>query len=65
LATTRSVWGFEISDGLVSDVLNGVSRLPRRAVKKLAGRMVWSTDGDYHMFQEKDGNPTPGGGERQ
>lgn len=65
-ANRLSVWGFEISDGLVSDVLNGVTHLPRREVQRLAGRLVWSPAHDAdHMITEDDGKPTPGGGEHQ
>lgn len=47
-----SIWGFEISDGLVSDVLNGVSHLPRHEIKRLPGRILWATH--THSSSEPD-----------
>jgi uncharacterized protein YrrD len=41
-----TIWGFEISDGLVSDVLNGVTKVPRREVKRLMGRLLWASHHD-------------------
>ncbi len=53
-----NVWGFEISDGLVRDVLEGSVHLPRQLVKRFT-----PIRGNAHMIDESDGKPTPRGGE--
>ncbi len=55
----RSVWGFEISDGLVRDVIEGAAHLPRQLVQRLEEE----DDASLHMIDAGDGKPTTGGGE--
>ena len=49
------VWGFEISDGLMRDLVDGATHLPRQLVQRLD-----SADNDpTHMNDTVDGKPTP------
>jgi uncharacterized protein YrrD len=52
-----SVWGLEISDGLVSDVLNGVTKVPRREVKRLVGRFLWASHPDASFASNDSAEP--------
>lgn len=54
------VWGFEISDGLLRDVLDGSTHLPRQLVRQLTPVISQA-----HMIADADGKPTLRGGEEQ